>query len=80
MNIRLITFGSLLSAIIGAVLGLSMADLSYTSNPSQILNPVEEKYERMNYQWVYIGAIGGFVIGIGQELIREINQQQEKEE
>lgn len=80
MNVRLIGFGSIVSAIIGGCLGFSMADLAYTSNPSQITNPIEEKYQRLDYNWVYIGAVSGFVIGMGQEMVRELKKDADNEE
>ena len=61
MNIRCIIFSSVITCIIGAILGIAVAEI----NQSDRFHPQAHAH----YAWA--GAFLGLVIGAGQEAIRQ---------
>ncbi len=78
MNIRLIFFSGIMTALIGSVIGLGASQLGQR-------NFNHLKYEGKSYQNLYrnyalIGAGLGFAVGLGQACIRELKVQRDREE
>lgn len=77
MKIRLILFSGIMTAIVGAVIGLAATKIGQ-HNFNQL------KYEGQYYQdlqkkYVLIGASLGFALGVGQECIRELKTERDTE-
>lgn len=77
MNSRLIIFSGIMTALVGAVIGLAATKIG-SPNFNQL------KYEGQYYQDLYknyalIGAGLGFAIGVGQECIRELKAERAKD-
>lgn len=78
MNIRLIIFSGVITALLGSVLGLAMAkvgqkDFNQLRYQSQVYQDLYNEY------YIFIGAGLGFTIGAGQECVRELKNKQDKE-
>ena len=78
MNIRLILFSGVVTALIGSVVGIGAAQLGQRG-----FNHL--KFESASYQNLYqhyavIGAGIGFVAGVGQACVRELKAQRDREE
>jgi hypothetical protein len=78
MNIRLVLFSGLITAGIGAVVGLAAAKIGQRD-----FNQL--RYEGQSYQELYksyalIGAGLGFAAGVGQECLWELKAQRDREQ
>ncbi|MGJ3245037.1 MAG: hypothetical protein ACFE0I_03060 [Elainellaceae cyanobacterium] len=73
MNVRLVIFSGIVTAIVGTVLGIGVAEIAEPQYESPIYQNVEQKY-------AIAGAVIGFAVGIGQECVRQIKHQQQEEE
>lgn len=73
MNFRLIFFSSLVTALIGATIGLAVGELSSHKFSSQI-------YRNIHRNYALVGGLGGLVIGGCQEVIRQMKKQRDEEE
>jgi hypothetical protein len=77
MNIKLILFSGIITAFLGSILGLASVHLGQRDfNRPQ--------YESQFYANLYkyygiIGAGVGFAVGVGQECVRELKVQRDKE-
>ena len=76
MNIKLIIFSGLLTAMAGAVLGVAAAEIS-NKDSSQVTNPIASR--QIDYRYANIGAIMGLIVGVGQEAVRELKNKYEAE-
>lgn len=79
MNIKLVIFSGVITALIGAVIGLAAAkigsrDFNQLRYESQFYQNLNERY------YALVGASLGFAVGVGQECIRELKTQREDEE
>lgn len=79
MNIKLIIFSGIMTALIGAVIGLAAAkigsrDFNQLKYESQFYQDLHEKY------YALIGAGLGFAVGAGQECVRELKAQRDDEQ
>lgn len=71
MNFRLVIFSGLLTAMVGAVLGIAAAEIcNYKSN--QIAYSIQEK--QLDPIYIVVGAAMGAIVGAGQETVRELKQ------
>ncbi len=73
MNIKLIIFSGVITAAIGTVIGLSASELARPKFESSIYKNVAPKYAAA-------GGIIGLLAGAGQESIRQLKHQRDKEE
>jgi hypothetical protein len=78
MNIKLIIFSGIVTALIGSVVGLAVAhigqkEFNQFKYESQVYEDLYQKY------YGFIGAGLGFVIGVSQECVRELKEQRDKE-
>ncbi|NEQ30395.1 MAG: hypothetical protein F6K04_05260 [Leptolyngbya sp. SIO4C5] len=65
MNARCIVFSSLITCLVGAMLGLGLAEINRDRYPSQ-----------MHGQYAIAGAMGGLLIGAAQEALRQKAEQE----
>jgi hypothetical protein len=73
MNIKLVIFSGIISAGIGAVVGLSASELARPKYQSNI-------YQNLHSKYAAAGAVVGLVAGTGQEAVRQLKKQRDKEE
>jgi hypothetical protein len=69
MNCKLILFSSLVTALIGAILGLGIAEMS--ENPH-----ISRHYQDLHLKFALVGAVVGAAVGAGQESVRELKVSQ----
>lgn len=73
MNVKLIAFSGIITALLGAGIGFVVANLLPCPNTSSMYRNFDEKY-------AIAGAVVGLLIGSSQEMIREFKQEQDEEE
>ncbi len=73
MNRKLIGFCGLMTAAAGAVLGLAVAELA----ANQYASPI---YQDMHRKYAIGGAVLGLLVGTGQETVRQLKVQRDREE
>lgn len=78
MNARLIIFSGIMTALVGAVIGLAATKIGQR-NFNQ-LTYEGQYYQELQKKYVFIGAAVGFAIGIGQECVRELKVQRNNEQ
>ncbi|MBW4698749.1 MAG: hypothetical protein KME03_12800 [Aphanocapsa lilacina HA4352-LM1] len=71
MNVKLIVFSAVITAIVGAVLGLGVAHLRPTPYTADLYQNLPQKY-------ALVGAVAGLLIGAGQECLRQMQQQSQR--
>ncbi|HIK46746.1 MAG TPA: hypothetical protein IGR64_18010 [Leptolyngbyaceae cyanobacterium M65_K2018_010] len=69
MNIKVIVFSSILTALCGAVLGLGVAEISKNQY-------VSRHYQDLSVKFALVGAVLGAAVGAGQEAVRELKVNQ----
>ena len=78
MNGKLILFSAIITAGIGAVIGLGLAEMrsdSYPYRPSS-----RPSSNSLHHRYAIVGTGIGFLIGAGLESVRELKKQQDREE
>jgi hypothetical protein len=70
MNLKLVIFSSLVTALIGGILGLGLAEISQNQYQSNW-------YQDLHLKFALGGAGLGLAVGAGQESVRELKTQQE---
>lgn len=73
MNLKLIIFSSLITAMIGATIGFAVGELFKPKFSSQI-------YQDVHRQYSIIGGVSGLVVGSCQEVIRQMKKQRDEED
>lgn len=73
MNLRLLVFSSLITALVSAVLGLGVSRIAQSRFVSQ-------PYRELNRQYAAIGAGIGLVAGAGLEVLRQMKSRRDEEE
>ncbi len=80
MNIKLILASGVMAALIGTVIGYGIGRMTLLRNTSQVRSYYSQYYKNLyNNQFLWIGAGAGLAIGMGQECVRQMKQQQDKE-
>ena len=74
MNGKLILFSAIVTAGVGAVVGLGLAEMRSDSYSYR------ESSNSLHQRYTIIGTGIGFLVGAGLESVRELKKQQEKEE
>ncbi|GAB1538315.1 hypothetical protein NUACC21_09730 [Scytonema sp. NUACC21] len=77
MNIRLIIFSGVMTALIGAIIGLAATKIGQR-NFNQ-LDYEGQHYKVLHEKYVLIGMGLGFAVGAGQEYIREMKAERNRE-
>jgi hypothetical protein len=77
MNIKLIIFSGIMTALIGAVIGLAATKIGQR-NFNQ-LEYSDQYYQDLQNKYVLIGAGIGLAIGMGQQCVRELKTQRNSE-
>lgn len=72
MNVKLIIFSSLVTAGIGAVLGVATSEIATPKYESQLYKDLKDKY-------ALIGTGLGLAVGAGQETLRQVKKAKDKE-
>ncbi|ESA37489.1 hypothetical protein N836_02955 [Leptolyngbya sp. Heron Island J] len=73
MNLKLITFSSIVTTIACAIIGVAAAEIGATNYESEI-------YKHLHRKYAIVGALAGLVIGASQEAIRQLKEIREQEE
>lgn len=79
MNIKLIIFSGLVTASLGTVIGLATAEMCRGELKPIKLVSSQVRQDSPYKHYGLIGASIGFVVGIGQECVRELKQSKERE-
>jgi hypothetical protein len=78
MNVKLILFSGIITALLGSIFGLTVAHIGQ----KDFHKPKYESQFYSNLYYKYYGLIGtglDFAIGVGQECVRELKTQRDKE-
>jgi len=80
MNYRLVIATGVVTAIIGATLGWGMGQIALRRSSSQIRTSLSANYHNLyNHQFVWLGAIAGGLIGMGQNSVMQLKTQEDKQ-
>jgi len=72
MNYKLLFFAGAVTAVVGFVLGIILAALLPTPYTGGL-------YQEQKSGYKIAGALGGFIIGISQEAVRQLKQKQDQD-
>ena len=79
MNFKLVFASGVISSLIGAMIGYGIGHIALTRNVSQIRTIHSNYYQNLySRNFVWIGAGTFFAIGMAQECLRQLKQEQEK--
>jgi flagellar motor component MotA len=73
MNVRLILFSGIVTAIIGTGIGFTAANVFPSPYTSKLYQDLDQKY-------ALIGAVAGLALGASQEALRQMKKQLDEEE
>jgi membrane protein DedA with SNARE-associated domain len=79
MNFKLVFASGIISSLIGAMIGYGIGHIALNRNVSQIRSINSTYYQNLygrNFMWIGAGAF--FAIGMGQECLRQLKQEQEQ--
>ena len=82
INPRTVSASGIISALIGAMIGYGAGYLALNRHGnSQIYRYNSQAYEQLyTHKFVWIGAIAGLLIGMGQDCVLQMKREQEKEQ
>ena len=72
MNTKLVIFSGLMTALVGAVLAIAATEIDKSNYESKFSKELEGYY-------FVIGTVAGFTFGAGQEYIKELKKQKNRE-
>ena len=72
MNTKLVIFSGLMTALVGAVLAIAATEIDKSNYESKFSKELEGYY-------FVIGTAAGFTFGVGQEYMKELKKQRNKE-
>ncbi|MBD2773204.1 hypothetical protein ICL16_14285 [Iningainema sp. BLCCT55] len=75
MNIKLIIFSGIMTALVGAMLGLAAAQIGQRGFNQPKFEG--QYYQDLHNRYTLIGAGLGFIVGVGQECVREMKTDRE---
>jgi hypothetical protein len=78
MKYRLILYSGIVSAIIGAIIGIGAVEISKDSLGQPRYK--SQAYQELYKKYIFIGAGFGFTVGMGIESLRQLKEQRDKEE
>jgi hypothetical protein len=76
MNLKMVMFSGVLTALIGSVIGLASAEIG--QKDFNQLKFEGRYYQDLHNKYVLFGASIGFAVGIAQECVRELHIKQEE--
>jgi membrane protein DedA with SNARE-associated domain len=79
MNFKLVFASGVISSLIGAMIGYGVGHIALNRQPSQVRSIHSAYYQNLygrNFVWIGAGAF--FAIGMGQECLRQLKQEQEE--
>jgi hypothetical protein len=76
MNVKMVLFSGILTALVGSIIGLASANIG--QRDFNQLRFESEYYQYLHNRYALIGAGIGFAVGVTQECVRELQMQQEK--
>jgi hypothetical protein len=80
MNYRSVIATGLVTATIGATLGWGMGQIALRHSPSQLRTSLSDNYQNLyNRQFIWLGAIAGGLIGMGQNAVMQLKTQEDKQ-
>ena len=77
MNVRAIVFSGIVTAAIGAVIGLAAARIG--QRDFNQLRFEGKHYEGIQNRYVLVGASVGLAVGLGQECVRQLKAERDRE-
>jgi hypothetical protein len=77
MNVKLIIFSGIVTAALGFIMGLAIAQIG--QKDFNRLHYESQFYDDLNDSYGLIGAGLGFAIGTSQECVRELKKQRDRE-
>ena len=77
MNRKLILFSGIVTAMAGAIIGLGVAEMG--RGDVRQLRYESRVYEDVQKYYIIVGAALGFAVGAGQECIRELKAERDRE-
>ena len=82
INPRTVFASGIISALIGAMIGYGAGYLALNRHGnSQIYRYNSQAYEQLyTHKFIWIGAIAGLLIGMGQDCVLQMKNEQEKEQ
>jgi hypothetical protein len=78
VNIRMVLFSGIITALVGSIIGLAAAQMG--QRDFNQLRYESTAYRSLHQRYALIGAGIGFAVGIGQECLRELKVQRDREE
>jgi hypothetical protein len=76
MNMKMVIFSGILTALIGSMVGLASAEMGQSD--FNRLRFESQYYQNLHSRYVLFGAGIGLAVGIAQECVRELKMQQEE--
>ncbi len=77
MNLRMILFSGVVTALIGSMIGLAAARIG--QRDFNQLRFESKAYQDLHKKYALVGAGLGLAVGIGQECVRELKAQRKEE-
>lgn len=79
MNYKLVLVAGLVTSIVGGVLGWGMGQIALRQKPSQLRTSLSAGYQDLyNRQFIWLGALTGGLIGMGQECVRQLKDEEDR--
>jgi hypothetical protein len=75
MNYRKILFSAIITAMVGAV--ISLAALQIGNKDFNQPKYQSQAYKELREHYIHIGTILGFILGAGQECVRQLKSKRE---
>ena len=73
MNNKLVLLSAIITAIVGAIIGIAAAEMSNNKYQSRLYQDIPAKF-------ALVGGVAGFIIGAGQESVRQLKAERDLEE
>jgi len=79
LNVKVVLASALASALVGSVIGFGAGQIAVRQHSSQVLTFYSDRYLNLyNNQYIWVGAISGFLFGVGQSCVLQLKAEDEK--